>query len=584
MLLLLLKRLSSSWSYASHSCGKLGRPQVGTEVRLSGWIQYSRLDDKFLVLRDWQGTVQLVVPSDDRGQKLRGIPLESAVCVRGTVASRPRGQENSKMTSGDVEVHVEAVDHVSKAKLGLPMYVKEHALAKEPTRLKYRYLDLRRPQLQSNLRTRSELMANLRSVLYREGFLEVETPALFRKTPGGAREFVVPTKNKGSYFSLTQSPQQFKQLLMVGGVQKYFQVAKCYRDETARPDRQPEFTQFDLEMSFTSSQKIMHLVQHLLKDYFKSPFPTITYKEAMCKYGTDKPDLRLPNQICDWTSEVKQEEMQKVFKKDAAIFSLKCLKFNVGQLKSEAEFRHKRDCKKVIEAVKQDQQPLFSIISSFEVHQGGRLKGSLVEKLACINTNLEEGDFGFLVASIDPEVGLKMCGKLRSEMASRFVALNEDEFRPLWVVDFPLFEVDQEDGHLESTHHPFTAPMECDLDLLYEKKYTEVRGQHYDLVVNGHEVGGGSMRVHDPVLQRHILEDILHEDTDNLKHLLEALECGCPPHGGIALGLDRLVAILCNAQSIRDVIAFPKSSDAKDLMAGAPSSISQQDKDYYHLN
>uniref|UniRef100_A0A8C5ETP7 Aminoacyl-transfer RNA synthetases class-II family profile domain-containing protein n=1 Tax=Gouania willdenowi TaxID=441366 RepID=A0A8C5ETP7_GOUWI len=500
----------SSLTFRTHTCGELRSHHVGENVVLCGWVQYLR-QDLFVILRDFSGLTQILIPQEESAAGLKSVlsdlTVESVIKVTGTVRRRPQGQENKKMPTGEIEVLADDVEVFNKSRK-LPFELKEFVKKSESLRMQYRYLDLRSTPMQRNLRLRSQLLMKMREYLCNvHGFVDVETPTLFKRTPGGAKEFVVPSREPGRFYSLPQSPQQFKQLLMVAGVDRYFQIARCYRDEGSKADRQPEFTQVDIEMSFVDQAAIMSLVEGLLKHSWPSengscqvPFPVMRYEEAMRDYGVDKPDTRFG---------MKLMELSEVFASTGSSFLESALK-----------------------------QP------------GGSVQGVRVPSGA-VNT---------------------------SSLFSRL------SFHFLWVVDFPLFlPKEEKPDELESAHHPFTAPLVEDTHLLYTQP-DKVRGQHYDLVLNGSEIGGGSIRIHKASEQLHVLENILKEDTTLLSHLLEALDSGAPPHGGIALGVDRLVSILVGAQSIRDVIAFPKSFRGHDLMSRAPDYLSEEELNHYHIS
>lgn len=551
---------ANKWTYNTHLCADLNRQHIGEKVTICGWINHIRMD-KFLLLRDHTGLVQVLLENEI-------VPpptLESCVCVEGTVIERPPNQVNPKLESGEIEVKVESIKSVNVSKTKLPFYIKPFNEAQEALRLKYRYLDLRNALLQKNLRLRSEVVHKMRNFMIDNGFIEFETPTLFRRTPGGAREFLVPTHIPDHFYSLVQSPQQFKQLLMVGGVGKYFQVARCYRDEGSRPDRQPEFTQIDIELSFTDACKVQDLTEALIKSSWPNtlpskPFPKLTYKEAMEKYGSDKPDLRIDNQI---------EDLGK-YPADGRF--VKALWFRADQLKTEMS-------KSALKKFEKEMKKLHENLVIVAMDKDNLVTKVLPDKYELKNT---DDQVGFVVLG-QKEIHVQEClGKIRSRFSDQFLTKRAEDLSFLWVVDFPLFLRDEETQKLGSAHHPFTRPKEEDLHLM-DTNPELVRGQHYDLVLNGYEIGGGSMRVHESDLQRKILEDILNEDASELNHMLEALTYGCPPHGGIALGLDRIMMIICNAQSIRDVIAFPKTSDGKDLMSGSPAIVQNDEKAYYHL-
>ena len=434
----------------------------------------------------------------------------------------------------------------------------------------------------------------MRTFLTKNGFVDVETPTLTRRTPGGAQEFVSPSHvTPGKFYSLSQSPQQFKQLLMVGGVDRYFQVARCYRDESGRSDRQPEFTQIDIELSFTDMDEIMDMAERLVAASWpeelprpRPPFKRMTYAEVFEKYGTDKPDLRFNCEIRDVTDILDDgnDFLSNVFSKGCVA---KCIHLTPthtrGLTKKELE-RMESNAKMAVSALA---GPL--IVSHFEMKEDG-LKSSLLKKCQLRTrtlfknfSELRPGDHGYLVIG-ERTKALSVAGKLRTELARHFLEVDAKEFSFLWVVDFPLFEPSPDGStRLASTHHPFTRPRQGDTHLLDSENALAVRSDHYDLVLNGHEIAGGSMRIHDAALQERIISEFLGEDPSALNHLIEALKYGCPPHGGIAFGLDRVLALLVNANSIRDVIAFPKTAEGRDLLFGAPADISQEEKDYYHI-
>ncbi|KAM5147933.1 aspartate--tRNA ligase, mitochondrial isoform 2-T2 [Mantella aurantiaca] len=586
----------SSFVSRSHTCGELSAAHLGQEVTLCGWLQYQR-GDIFLILRDFHGLTQVILPSEEYGaevrKKMTGIPLESVLLVKGTVTARPSGQENPNMPTGAIEVQAKQVQVLNTCK-PLPFEIKDFVKKSESLRMQYRYLDIRSAQLQSNLRIRSKMVMKMREYLCNQhGFVDVETPTLFKRTPGGAKEFVVPTQERGKFYSLPQSPQQFKQLLMVGGLDRYFQIARCYRDEGSRPDRQPEFTQVDIEMSFVDQLGIRQLVEGLLryswpeeKGPLPNPFPIMTYAEAMSSYGVDKPDTRFDMKITDVTAQMRTSQLgfvQEVLRKPHGC--VKAIRVPEGALikgkvlDSMVEMIKEQFCQDVMAiAVRSDGSWKAPLVKHLSEEQKKDLAGV---------TGAEAEDL-LLVAAGQYDTVCTALGKLRLDMASQLeecgVFLRDPStFQFLWVVDFPLF-LPKEDNveELESAHHPFTAPHPEDMNLLYTEP-TKVRSQHYDLVLNGNEIGGGSIRIHSAELQRWLLRDVLKEDVGLLSHLLEALESGAPPHGGIALGLDRLIAIVVGAPSIRDVIAFPKSFRGHDLMSNAPDNVSPEELRPYHI-
>ncbi|XP_015100578.1 aspartate--tRNA ligase, mitochondrial [Vicugna pacos] len=587
----------SSFVARTNTCGELRSSHLGQEVTLCGWIQYRR-QNIFLILRDFNGLVQVVIPQDESAASVKKIlceaPVESVVQVSGIVISRPPGQENPKMPTGEIEIKVKTAKLLNSCKK-LPFEIKDFVKKTEALRLQYRYLDLRSSQMQYNLRLRSQMVMKMREYLCNlHGFVDVETPTLFKRTPGGAKEFVIPSREPGKFYSLPQSPQQFKQLLMVGGLDRYFQVARCYRDEGSRPDRQPEFTQIDIEMSFVDQTGIQSLIEGLVqyswpndKDPVVVPFPSMTFAEALASYGTDKPDTRFGMKIVDISDVFRNTEvrfLQDALSKPQGTVKAICIpegakylkRKDIESIRKSAADRFKQEVLPVfLKASRKWNSPVAKLIME---EQGLRLIRLL---------EVQEEDVVLLTAG-EHEKACSSLGMLRLECADLLeaegVVLRDPAlFSFLWVVDFPLFLPKEENPkELESAHHPFTAPHPSDVRLLYTEPQ-KVRSQHYDLVLNGSEIGGGSIRIHDAELQRYILATILKEDVDLLSHLLQALDCGAPPHGGIALGLDRLMCLITGAPSIRDVIAFPKSFRGHDLMSNAPDSIPPEELKPYHI-
>ncbi|XP_032815019.1 aspartate--tRNA ligase, mitochondrial isoform X1 [Petromyzon marinus] len=589
----------NSFLRRTHTCGELGLEHVGQEVTLFGWIQYQR-NAQFVVLRDFQGLTQLVVPEGEAFSALRlclfEVPVESVVSVSGVVLRRPPGQSNPNMATGAVEVEVQGARLLNRSKT-LPFEIHDFTKKSEALRMKYRYLDLRSSQMQHNLRTRSDMVMRMRDYLCNiHGFVDVETPTLFKRTPGGAKEFVVPSREPGRFYCLPQSPQQFKQLLMVGGIDRYFQIARCYRDEGSKPDRQPEFTQVDIEMSFVEQQDIQRLVEGLLVHSLPRglmgtapPFPALTYQQAITLYGTDKPDTRFDMQLVNISEALRSTQISFL---QAALAGKEC-SARALRVPGGSDFLNRKDLEMFMDTAQSQFGQRVNVIA---VNADGTWKSSLAKFVSSSEkeeisrlTRAQPGDVVIVAAGNTHSVCLAL-GQLRLKCANVLeakgqVLRNPKDLRFLWVVDFPLFlprEEDSSSGSLESAHHPFTAPHPDDADLIYARPQ-DVRGQHYDLVLNGSEIGGGSIRIHDAALQKHVLHDVLKEDVELLGHLLEALESGAPPHGGIALGLDRLVATVVGSASIRDVIAFPKSFRGHDLMSGAPDVISAEELAQYHI-
>ncbi|KAG8436855.1 hypothetical protein GDO86_007805 [Hymenochirus boettgeri] len=581
----------------SHTCGELRSVHVGQEVTLCGWLQYKR-HNLFVLVRDFHGLTQIILPQNENlsmlNKMLSEAPLESVVVIKGTVLPRPTGQENPGMPTGEIEVKANQA-HILNLCKKLPFEIKDFVKKSEALRMQYRYLDIRSTWMQQNLRLRSKMVMKMRQYLCNHhGFVDVETPTLFKRTPGGAKEFVVPTQEPGKFYSLPQSPQQFKQLLMIGGLDRYFQIARCYRDEGSKPDRQPEFTQVDIEMSFVDQAGIQGLVEGMLhfswpeeKGSLAIPFPVMTYAEAMNSYGVDKPDTRFDMKIKDVTTYFTS--MQLGFVQEALSKPHGCVK--AIRIPSGAKFIRRKELdsmKKLAE--EQFKQVVVPVIvrsdGTWKCPIDKYLSDELKESLTSA-TEAKTEDILILAAG-EHNRACAALGKLRLDAAAWLeecgVPLRDSTaYNFLWVVDFPLFLPKEDNGlELESAHHPFTAPHPDDIALLHTKP-DKVRSQHYDLVLNGSEVGGGSIRIHNADLQRWVLQEVLKENVSLLSHLLEALEYGAPPHGGIALGLDRLIAIIVGASSIRDVIAFPKSFRGHDLMSNAPDIVSAEELQQYNI-
>jgi len=598
----------------THHCNELRPVHIGQTVTLSGWV-HSRRDLGgliFIDIRDREGRTQTVFdPSEispeiltleffDKAQKLRS---ECVVSVTGKVRQRPIGTNNSKIPTGEVEVAVQQLEVLNMAEV-LPFPVDDPEIANkvnEELRLQYRYLDLRRPEMARNLKVRSKVAIATRSYMDEQGFLEVETPTLFKSTPEGAREFLVPNRREpGTFYALPQSPQQFKQILMVAGVEKYFQLARCYRDEDLRADRQPEFTQVDIEMSFIDREDIYNLIEGLLKRVWKTalnidvptPFQRISFEEALNRYGIDKPDTRFAMELVDLTEDFRASTF-KVFSGTIANGGVvKALNAKglagatQGQIETMTEYAKSFGAKglafiKVEKgaggATVEWKSPIVKFFSEAE-------KAALTSKL-----KIEEGDL-ILFAADQWLNACEILGKIRLYCADVLktqgkLVIPADQFNFLWVIEFPLLGFDREQNRWYSSHHPFTAPVQEDIPLL-KTDPKKVRGQHYDVVVNGVELGGGSIRIHQPDVQKTIFEELLAIPPEETKlrfgYMLDAFKYGAPPHGGIALGFDRLIAILCGTSSIRDVIAFPKTAKGTDLMTDSPSTVSpKQLRDLY---
>lgn len=578
----------------THTCGDLTQSAVGSSVTLEGWVDSVRDHGGviFIDLRDREGVTQIVFHPEqadlqERAQRLRD---ESVIAVSGVVHHRAEGTVNDKLATGEIEVWAaDLLVHNLSAVLPFPLDDAKAARVNEDLRLTYRYLDLRRPHSIEVLRKRHRASHSVRSYLNENGFMEVETPMLFKSTPEGAREFLVPSRlNPGEFYALSQSPQQYKQMLMVAGIERYFSLARCFRDEDLRADRQPEFTQIDLEMSFIDREDMYALIEGMLKRVWKdvlnvdipTPFPRMPYHEAMNRYGVDKPDTRFAMELVDLSGVFKSSAF-KVFA--GAVGSGGVVKaFNAKGLAdlTQGEIKALEDTAKALGAkglayVKAEagewKSPILKFLSEDE-------KAALAEQLA-----VEDGDAIFF-AACEWERACAILGRIRLEAAKllerrKRLSIPRDQYNFLWVIEFPLMLFDEDESRYVSAHHPFTAPVVEDQHLL-DSDPKAVRGQHYDIVLNGVELGGGSIRIHQPDMQRKVFEDVLKIPTDVVEsrfgYMLKAFSFGAPPHGGIALGFDRLAAILAGVDSIRDVIAFPKTQRGQDLMAQSPSEVTER--------
>jgi aspartyl-tRNA synthetase len=588
----------------THHCNELRPSHIGQIVTLSGWV-HSRRDLGgliFIDIRDREGRTQTVFdPSElpkDLFERAAALRSECVVSVSGKVRQRPTGTSNSKIPTGEIEVGVSSLDVLNVAEV-LPFPVDDPEVASkvnEELRLKFRYLDLRRPEMARNLRLRSKVATATRVFLDEQGFLEVETPILFKSTPEGAREFLVPNRREvGTFYALPQSPQQFKQILMVAGVEKYYQLARCFRDEDQRADRQLEFTQIDIEMSFIEREDIYSLIEGLLKRIWKkaldidlqTPFKRMAFQEAINRYGIDKPDTRFGMEIQDFTEEFRTSGF-KVFSGTVANHGVvKALNAKglagatQGQMDTMTELAKSFGAKGLAYIKVEGGEWKSPIVKFFSEAE----KAALAKKLA-----MEEGDL-ILFAADQWLNACEILGKIRLYCADLLktqgkLSIPAHRFDFLWVVDFPLLSFDKEQNRWYSSHHPFTAPVVEDIASL-KSDPKKVRGQHYDIVVNGTELGGGSIRIHQPELQKTVFEDVLQISPDETKlrfgYMLDAFKYGAPPHGGIALGFDRLIAMLCATPSIRDVIAFPKTAKGTCLMTESPTPVSARQLRDLHI-
>ena len=567
--------------YRTHSCGDLTASDINKEVTLSGWVQKSR-DKGFMIwidLRDRYGLTQLIFDEErttpDLMEKAKNLGREFVIQITGTVIERQ--SKNPNMKTGAIEVLVSKLTVLNEA-ITPPFTIEDTTDGGEDLRMKYRYLDLRRNPVKENLLFRHKVSMEVRKYLSDDGFVDVETPYLIKSTPEGARDFLVPSRmNQGQFYALPQSPQTFKQLLMIGGLDKYFQIVKCFRDEDLRADRQPEFTQIDCEMAFVEQEDILNtfegLTRHLLKEIKGvdvAEFPRIQYDDAMKLYGNDKPDIRFGMQFGELNSVAQNKEF--------GVFNTAELVVGIA-IPGGASYTRK-EIDKLVDWVRRPQVGALGMVY-VKCNEDGSFKSS-VDKFYDQHdlgnwakvTGAKPGDL-ICVLSGDTNKVRAQLSALRMEMAERLGLRNPNEFAPLWVVDFPLLELDEETGHYHAMHHPFTSPKPGQLELL-DSNPGEVKANAYDLVLNGNEIGGGSIRIHDKKIQAIMLKKLGFSDEEakaQFGFLMDAFEYGAPPHGGIAFGLDRLVSILGGQETIRDFIAFPKNNSGRDVMIDSPATI-----------
>lgn len=579
----------------THHCSELTTENTGEEVLLNGWVSTRRdLGGViFIDLRDRHGITQIVFYETDEAlhEKAEQLRTEYVIGIKGVVEERGEGNVNSELTTGGVEIRVTDLEIYSEAET-TPFEIKEGISTGEELRLKYRYLDLRRPDIQEKMVMRSDFYQSTRAYFHDNDFLEVETPVLMKSTPEGARDYLVPSRvNPGKFFALPQSPQTYKQLLMVSGFDRYFQIVKCFRDEDLRADRQPEFTQIDVEMSFVDEEDIMGMTEGLMKKIMKdtvdedveAPFERMTYDEAMKTYGTDKPDTRFGLEFADFSKLVENSEF-KIFsstvEKGGAVLGITVP--GEGDMGRGAIDR-------LTERVQQETGAAGLIYIKMNEEDGVKcsvgkfLKEETVEGMV-ETAGAEMGDLVLILAGPSPDV-YKQMGQLRLMMGEEHNLINEEAYNFLWVTDFPLVEYSKEDHRYHALHHPFTAPKPEDIDKL-DDDAGSARSRAYDLVLNGYEVGGGSIRIHNRELQTRIFELLGMDEEEAQKRfgfLLEAFKYGAPPHGGIAFGVDRLVMILAGGTSLRDVIAFPKNQKAQSLMDSSPDFVDQEQLDELHI-
>ncbi len=591
--------------YRDAGCGELGVQQVGQRVNLAGWVHRRRDHGgiTFIDLRDRSGLVQVVLNpelSPESHRVAEQVRNEWVLKVVGQVSKRPPGTENSDLATGQVEVVAQQVEVLNSSQ-ALPFNINDELEVEESLRLKYRYLDLRRQRMQDNLILRHRVVKFIRDFLDGRGFLEIETPILIKSTPEGARDFLVPSRlQPGHFYALPQSPQQLKQLLMVAGVERYFQIARCFRDEDLRADRQPEFTQLDLEMSFVDEGDILELMEELYSSLIAQvapqkrllkPFPRITYQEAIGHYGTDKPDLRFGMKMTDVTDIAVKSDFrvfQRAVEGDGVVKGFVVEgghRYSGAMLRELEQFVREKGAKGLSHIRIGTDHSLEELIEEDILFvQGLRMTPTTVGELAQ-RMGAKPGDLILLMAGKLEEVNPPLSA-LRNEIGRREELADPDTLAFAFVVDFPLFEWRESEGRWDSSHHPFTSPKDQDSSLLDGGDIGSIQSKAYDMVCNGSELASGSIRIHRREMQERVFQ-ILGYTTEEVEerfgHLLEALEYGAPPHGGIAPGIDRLVAILVGVESIREVIAFPKTQSGADLLFGAPSPVSETQLKELHL-
>ncbi len=570
----------------SHTCGQLRKSNVGVIINLNGWVNSVRLHGQvvFVDLRDRYGKTQIVFDADSFSgdfEAVKKLSMEDVLSVQGTVRDRSESAVNPNMDTGEIEVFVSEYVMLNEA-APLPFILSDRDSAEENLRLKYRYLELRMEELQKNILIRHETYQAVRSYLSGLEFVEIETPVLMKSTPEGARDYLVPSRiHQGKFYALPQSPQIYKQILMIANYDRYFQIVKCFRDEDLRADRQPEFTQIDIEMSFIDEEDIFSYMEGLTRHVFKSirgidlpdPFPRLTYADAMEIYGSDKPDLRYGMQLQD----VKDFTDASDFNAFKSVEKVKGIIIEGGAKYSRKNIDELTDFVKKYKAkglawMKGEKGAFIGGISKFF---SVTLQKTMFEKLS-----VNDGDILFMIGDYSSIV-LNALGHLRVEIAKREALTNKDDFKPVWVTEFPMFEYDKDADRFIAMHHPFTAPRESDIEMLdSEPSNTLSRG--YDLTLNGYEIAGGSIRIHSPKVQEKVFSLLglsREEAVEKFGFLVEALTYGAPPHGGIAFGFDRLVMLLAGTENIRDVIAFPKTTSATSLMDESPNNVSANQLD-----
>ena len=576
----------------THNCGELNINNLNETVTLCGWVQKVR-NKGFMIwldLRDQHGITQILFDQERTSKKifdkLNTINREYVLQINGIVIERI--SKNNQINTGEIEILAQKIN-ILNSSLTPPFTVENKTDGGEELRMKYRFLDIRREEISKNIQLRSKINFEIRKFFNKNGFLDIETPYLIKSTPEGARDFIVPSRiNKGEFYALPQSPQTFKQLLVIGGIDKYFQIVKCFRDEDLRSDRQPEFTQIDCEMSFVNQKDVMNIFEDFIKElFFKikniklNDFPILSYEDAMKKYGSDKPDIRFDMQIHNLNEVLKNNKIEIFDNNDSNL----CICVKDGAKLSRNQIDDLNNWVKNSEIGGKG----FMWI---KYNHDGTIKSSISKLIDNLKANeilkVCKGNFGDLIILIsgNNKTPFIQLGSLRIEIAKRLDLIKTKEFCPLWINDFPLFELDENTKKISSMHHPFTSPKVEDIELL-DSTPENVYANSYDLVINGVEIGGGSIRIHDSKIQRKIFEILGFSKKDYLNQfgfLIEALEYGAPPHGGIAFGLDRLVALMANKQAIRDFIAFPKNNSGKDIMIESPNKISDDQLNELNLS